>query len=98
MKLAIALASSMLAGSAGAVTLLTANLSNGAENPPTVPTLANGAPRPASFGTAEFVINDAMTSMTFTATIFNIDFTKSQSADLNDDLVNAHIHANPTVV
>jgi len=97
MKLAIALASSMLAGSASAVTLLTANLSNGAENPPTVPTLANGAPRPASFGTAEFVINDAMTSMTFTATIFNIDVTGTQTADINDNIAASHIHAGPAV-
>ena len=31
--------------------------------------------------------------MTFTATIFNIDFTGSQTADANDNLTNAHIHA-----
>jgi hypothetical protein len=45
-----------------------------------------------------FVINDAMTSMTFSATIFNIDFTGSQTADTNDNLVAAHIHAGPTAV
>jgi len=33
--------------------------------------------------------------MTFTATIFNIDFTGSQTADTNDNLVAAHIHAGP---
>ncbi|HEY1497449.1 MAG TPA: CHRD domain-containing protein [Candidatus Solibacter sp.] len=73
--------------------LLTATLTNATENPPTNPTLVGGAPRPASFGSATFLINDAMTSMTFTATVFNIDFTGSQTADTNDNLVAAHIHA-----
>ena len=73
--------------------LLTATLTNASENPPTNPTLVGGAPRPASFGNAAFLINDAMTSMTFTATIFNIDVTGSQTADPNDDLIAAHIHA-----
>jgi hypothetical protein len=55
-----------------------------------------GAPRPESFGTATFLINDAHTSMTFSATVFNIDFTGSQTTDTNDNLTNAHIHAGPT--
>jgi hypothetical protein len=76
---------------------MSANLTNAQENPPTTPTLTTGAPRPASFGTATFVLNDAQTAMTFTATIFNIDFTGSQTADPNDNLVAAHIHASPTV-
>ncbi|MFL6452361.1 MAG: CHRD domain-containing protein [Bryobacteraceae bacterium] len=79
-----------------AATILTANLTNSAEIPPTVPTTATGAARPASFGTAMFVLNDAMTSMTMSATIFNIDFTGTQTADVNDNLVAAHIHASPT--
>ena len=77
--------------------LLTANLQNGYENPPTNPTTSGGATRPASFGTASFFINDAMTSMTFTATIFNIDVTGSQTADPNDNLAAAHIHAQALV-
>src|SRR5437016_11629175 len=77
--------------------LLTANLTNSQENPSTNPTTAAGAPRPASFGTASFLINDAMTSMTFTATIFNIDVTGSQTADTNDNLTAAHLHAAATV-
>ena len=77
--------------------LLTANLTNSQENPPTTPMTSTGAPRPASFGTASFLINDAMTSMTFTATVFNIDFTGTQTADTFDNLVAAHIHASPTV-
>ena len=35
--------------------------------------------------------------MTFTATIYNIDFTGSQTADINDNLTAAHIHASATV-
>jgi hypothetical protein len=37
-----------------------------------------------------------MTAMTMSVTIFNIDFTGSQTADLNDNLVAAHIHASAT--
>lgn len=97
LKIAAALAASLLAGSAGAVTFLTASLTNAQENPPAVPTTAAGAPRPASFGSATFTIDDAMTRMSFVATIFNIDVTGSQTADLNDNLSNAHIHAGPAV-
>src|SRR5205085_10014476 len=79
--------------SAYASTILFANLTNSQETPPTIPTTSTGAPRPASFGTATFVLNDAMTAMTFTATIFNIDFTGTQTADVNDNLIAAHIHA-----
>jgi hypothetical protein len=35
--------------------------------------------------------------MTFSATVFNIDFTGSQTFDPNDNLIAAHIHAAPTV-
>ena len=78
-------------------TVLTANLTNAAETSVVIPTTTGGQPRPVSFGTATFTINDAMTAMTFTATVFNIDFTGSQTADVNDNLVAAHIHASPTV-
>jgi len=73
-------------------TIFFANLTNSQEVPPTVPTTSTGGPRPASFGTATFVLNDAMTALTFTSTIFNIDVTGSQIADPNDNLLNAHIH------
>ena len=79
-----------------AATILTANITNAAENPPTTPTTSTGAPRPASFGTGTFVLNDAMTSMTMSVTIFNIDFTGLQTVDVNDNLAAAHIHASPT--
>jgi hypothetical protein len=77
---------------ANAITVFTANLTNSQENPPTNPTTSTGAARPASFGTATFVLNDALTALTFTATIFNIDVTGSQTPDVNDNLLNAHIH------
>ena len=96
-KIASALLLSLLAGSAGAQTFLFATLSNGAENPPAVPTTVGGQPRPASSGTASFFIDSAATFMTFTATIFNIDVTGSQTTDPNDNLTAAHIHAGPAV-
>jgi len=91
----------VMAGRSEASLIMIANLTNAGETPPTVPTTSGGQPRPASFGTAMFVLNDAMTAMTFTATIFNIDFgpatgTPAQTADVNDNLGNAHIHAGNT--
>ena len=98
LKIASALLLSVLAGSAGAQTFLTATLNNASENPPTAPTTAGGQPRPASFGTANFFIDSGATFMTFTATIFNIDVTGTQTPnDVNDNLVAAHIHAGPLV-
>jgi len=98
LKIASALLLSVLAASAGAQTFLSATLNNASENPPTVPTTAAGLPRPASFGTASFFIDSAATFMTFTATIFNIDVNGLQTPnDVNDNLLNAHIHAGPTV-
>jgi len=76
--------------------IFTANMNNASEFPATVPTLVGGGPRPASFGTATFVLNDAMTAMTMTASVSNIDFTGNQTADTNDNLTIAHIHASPT--
>src|SRR5215467_6775405 len=83
----------LAAAGAHASVMLTANLTTSQENPPTNPVTSTGAPRPIPFGTASFVINDAMTSMTFTATIFNIDVTGTQTPDINDNLTAAHIHA-----
>ena len=53
--------------------------------------------RPTSFGVAAFLLNTAETSLTFTAAVFNIDFTGSQTPDTNDNLTDAHIHAGTTV-
>lgn len=87
----------LAAANASAQTYLSASITNGQENPPTVPTLSTGGARPASFGTATFVIDSTNTSMTFTATINNIDITGTQTADPNDNLTAAHIHAGATV-
>jgi hypothetical protein len=76
---------------------LMATLTNAQENPPVVPTTSTGAPRPASYGSAFFTLNDPMTALVFTAVIFNIDFTGTQTIDTFDNLTSAHIHASPTV-
>ena len=83
--------------SANAQTTFSANLTNSQENPPTIPTLSTGGPRPVSSGTATFTLNATSTSMTFSVTVFNIDFTGSQTPDPNDNLIAAHIHAGPAV-
>jgi hypothetical protein len=44
-------------------------------------------------GYAAFFLDTAMTSLSFIATVAGLDFTGSQTADPNDDLVAAHIHA-----
>jgi hypothetical protein len=79
------------------VRLFIVSLTNSQEVPPTVPTLTTGGARPVSSGTARFQFNDAQTALTFTATISNIDVTTSQTADTNDNLIAAHIHAGPSV-
>jgi hypothetical protein len=85
----------LVSGGAQASTTLTATLTTDQQALPVVPTLTTGAPRPTSFGFATFLINDAMTSMTFQAMVNNIDFTGTQTADVNDNLIAAHIHASP---
>jgi hypothetical protein len=85
-----------IGGSALASYTVVVPLTNAQENPPTVPTLTTGLPRPASFGTATLTINDAQTAISWTATINNIDFNGS-TPDINDDALNAHIHAGPTI-
>ena len=62
-----------------AALIFTANLTNSQEVPPVTPTLATGGPRPVSFGFATFMLNDAMTALSCTATIFNIDVTGTQT-------------------
>lgn len=75
---------------------LVAFLTNENGSAPVVPTLTTGAPRPASFGVATFLLNADHTSMTFMAVIHNVDFTGTQTPDPNDNLTLAHIHAAPT--
>ena len=83
----------IVATSASAQTILFANMTNGQEVPPAVPTLQNGDPRPASFGTAVFILSADGSQMTMDATVNNIDVTGTQSPDANDNLTAAHIHA-----
>ena len=82
---------------ARAEVILTATLTHDQETAPggTTPLITStGGPRPLSFGTATFVLNDAQTQLTMSATIFNIDVTGLQTPnDTNDNLVAAHIHA-----
>ncbi len=82
----------MTAGSAGAQTQLSANLSTSQEPPPVNLTTATGAARATPFGTATFTLNAAQTQMTMFVSVFNIDVTGTQTADANDNLVAAHIH------
>jgi uncharacterized protein (TIGR03118 family) len=79
------------------VRLFVVSLTNSQEVPPAVPTTTTGAARPASSGTARFQFNEAQTALTFSATITNIDVSASQTADTNDNLTAAHIHAGPAV-
>jgi uncharacterized protein (TIGR03118 family) len=80
------------------VRLFNVSLTNSQEVPPTNPTTSGGAARPASFGTATLQFNSAQTAMTFKATINNIDLGNSQTADTNDNLIAAHIHAGAAVM
>ena len=75
-------------------TILTANITHDQEvGTGALPlTTSTGAPRPLSFGTATFDLNTTQTELSFTATIFNIDITGTQTADTFDNLVAAHIH------
>jgi len=69
---------------ANAVTMITATVTGSQEVPPN-PSTASGL--------ATFVLNDAMTALTFSATIFGLDFTGSRTPDPLDNLIAAHIHA-----
>lgn len=76
-------------------TTFVANITHDQEPPPvgTTPFLTStGAARPGSIGAGTFSLNDAMTALTFSATIYNIDVTGSQTPDTFDNLAAAHIH------
>lgn len=77
-------------------TYFSANLTHTQEVGPAATTpfvYSNNAPRPISFGHAVLVLNAAMTSLSFTVTIFNIDVNGLQTPDNFDNLGAAHIHA-----
>jgi hypothetical protein len=73
-------------------TIFTADITHSQETVQGPLLTSAGEPRPLSFGTAVFTLNDAQTELSFTATIFNIDVTRGQTPDKFDDLVAAHIH------
>ena len=75
---------------------LIVNMTNAQESPAANPTTSGGARRDASYGTARFQLNGGGTALTVSGTVNNIDFTGSQTADTNDNLTNAHIHASAT--
>ena len=75
MRVVLAVFLSLFSGLAPAAVILTADLTNGKENPAAVPTLdGTSTPRPVSFGTATFVLDDAMSELTMSVSVFNIDF------------------------
>jgi hypothetical protein len=78
---------------ASAAIMFTANLTTDQESSPVALTTQAGTPRPAPFGTATLWLNDAQTALTMSLTFSNIDVTGTQTADLNDNLTAAHIHA-----
>ena len=85
----------LMLNSAQAITVFTANITHDQESAPggTAPlTTSLDGSRPLSFGDATFILNDAETELSFTATIFNIDVTGTQTPDTFDNLVAAHIH------
>jgi hypothetical protein len=92
-----------VAGTAGGQTVFTADLTNAAEpivpgtGLPPQPTFDNGTAR-VSFGTATFFLNESMSAMTMIAVVNGIDFTGTQTPDINDNLRAAHIHAGATII
>jgi hypothetical protein len=90
--LAAVLALVLISAPAQAATIFVANLTHSQETTQGSLTTSTGDPRPLSFGDAMFVLNDAMTELTMTATIFNIDVTGTQTTDTFDNLLAAHIH------
>src|SRR5687768_4254875 len=93
------LSGALFVASAQAVTIYRADITHDQESGANgqAPLLTStGDPRALSFGTAEFILNDAGTELAMVATIFNIDVgdvNTRQTPDINDDLVAAHIHA-----
>ena len=96
-KLQLLLIALVLATAAEAATVWQLNLTTGQEPGIVTLTTSNGDPRATPFGTATASLNDAMTALTLNITVNNIDFTGTQTADTNDNLRAAHIHASPTV-
>src|SRR4051794_24661269 len=83
----------LAAGTAGqAGQIFTADLTHDQEPGAGPLTTSAGDPRPLSFGTATFTLNDDQTQLTMAVSVFNIDITGTQTPDTFDNLVAAHIH------
>lgn len=85
---------------ASAQTNFYAILTQSQEPPPagiTPPTTSTGGFRPQAYGFAHLTLNPAMTALTMTIQVFNLDVTAAlgnpQTPDINDNLLAAHIHA-----
>ena len=89
----VAILALLAATAAHSAVIFTANLTHDQETVQGPFLTSTGDPRPQSFGTAMFILNDAMTQLSFTAEITNIDVTGSQTPDTNDNLTAAHIHS-----
>ena len=74
----------LCSANASAVVIFTANLTGSQE----VPSNASTAT-----GSATLVLNDAMTALTYSVTVFGLDFTGAQTPGTADNLMAAHIHA-----
>jgi hypothetical protein len=101
---ALTLLGSAATANASTIFVATLTLDQEVGPPPRIPTTSVGDPRPASFGFAQLLLNDAMTELSLDVTVFNIDVTANdpdvgdpggipQTSDVNDNLIAAHIHA-----
>ncbi|GAA3894950.1 hypothetical protein GCM10022276_12570 [Sphingomonas limnosediminicola] len=88
----------LFATPAAGATNFIASLTTGQETAPITPSQTDGSPRPQAFGNGTFTLNDAETALVYSLTVFNIDFTGTQTADINDNLVAAHVHVGPTAM
>jgi hypothetical protein len=82
--LGLVLCGTLLTSPVSAATVFTAQLTGSQQVPPV---------STSAFGTATFTLNDAMTALTFQATINGIDLTGTQTVTTDDNLISAHIHA-----
>ena len=93
--LALGLGAVLTSGASYGETVRTATLTTSQEAGTVTLTRTDGTPRPTPSGTATFTLNDAMTQLSMTATVFEIDVTGTQTADDRDNLAAAHIHGGP---
>jgi hypothetical protein len=90
---AFALALTLAASSgASSQTIFTADLTTTQEPHLVTLTTSLGAARPVPYGTANFLLAADFSYLLFTAFIYGIDITGTQTADINDNLGAAHIH------